>query len=210
MSSVWNSKLKDIRDDTASNKPTVTSGSVSVICAVYACSLVQMSLKISSQKISAKIRLKKITSIIQHVEHASAELSELADRDIGVFQNFLAAFALPVKTNEQKKLRETMIAIRRLETIRIPLKGAEEIIHLFPLIVESVPFCQHNLLSDLAVAANMLNNAVSNLLWNVKDNAAKLEEVQKLNLLRSAKHLASISASYAKQINRQVVTLIAK
>ena len=208
MPSVWDSKLRDVRDETGSIKPTATSGSISVICAVYACSLVQMSLKISSQKISSKIKLKKIAAILQHIEQASSILSGLADEDIAVFQSFLATFALPETTREQKKLRETMITIRRFETVRIPLKSTEEIMRLFPYILESVPFCQHNLLSDIAVASNILNSSVRNLLWNVKVNAAKLEEVQKQNLIRSAKHLMSLSATYSKEVNRQINDLL--
>jgi len=208
MPSVWDSKLSDVRDETASTRPTATSGSISAICAVYACSLVQMALKISSQKIRSKIKLKKISIILQHVEQASSMLSGLADEDIAVFQSFLSTFTLPETTREQKKLRETMITIKRLETIRIPLKSTEEVMHLFPFIHESVPFCQHNLLSDIAVATNILNSSVRNLLWNVKVNAAKLEEVQKQNLIRSAKHLMSLSATYAKEVNRQIDNLL--
>ena len=208
MPSVWDSKLSDVRDETASTRPTATSGSISVICAVYACSLVQMSLKISSQKIGSKIKLKKISSILQQIEQSSSILSGLADEDIAVFQSFLSTFSLPEKTREQKKLRETMITIRRLETVRIPLKSTEEIMHLFPFILESVPFCQHNLLSDIAVASNILSSSVKNLLWNVKVNAAKLEKVQKQNLIRSAKHLMSLSATYSKDVNREIEDLL--
>jgi formiminotetrahydrofolate cyclodeaminase len=80
-----------------------------------------MSLKISSQKIGSKIKLKKISAILRHIEQSSSILSSLADEDIAVFQSFLSTFSLPEKTREQKKLRETMITIRRLETVRIPL-----------------------------------------------------------------------------------------
>ena len=208
MQSVWDSKLSDVRDETASIRPTATSGSISVICAVYACSLVQMSLKISSQKIGSKIKLKKIGTILQHIEQASTSLSGLADEDIAVFHSFLSTFSLPETTREQKKLRETMITIRRLETLRIPLKSTEEIMRLFPFILASVPFCQHNLLSDIAVASNILNSSVRNLLWNVKVNAAKLNEVQRQNLIRSAKHLMSLSATYSKEVNLQIDDLL--
>src|SRR5918993_5101303 len=134
MKSVWQHTCADIRDTTASDQPLTTSGAISVMVAVYGCSLVRMAILLSSKKIKGKAKLLRVATILNNLEAASNSLSELADRDVAAFQGYLAAFKMPKDTDLKAKLRSATIRARRLEATRIPLQSGDEIMRTYVLV----------------------------------------------------------------------------
>jgi methenyltetrahydrofolate cyclohydrolase len=210
MKSVWQQTLKDIRETTASTRPFATSGSLSLIMAVYGCSLARMAISLSIQAGASQRRLQAMETINHRLSEASERLEALADRDVGAFQGYLAALRLPDNRADQKKRRAALISLRRIETVRVPLQGTEEILKLYPLIEQFLPWCKKSLVSDLAVASNMLNSSVVNLAWSILVNAQKLTGDSKVKIKSAAGKTVRASSSAAKAINRKVAVRVQK
>jgi formiminotetrahydrofolate cyclodeaminase len=204
MESIWQKTLFEIRSTTASQQPLATSGAISMIVAVYACSLIRMSLIISSAKKSRKGKDHLFSGSLRKVEESSQRLADLADKDTEVFQAFLGAFEIKGTNANEKKVRTAIIRARRLDSIRIPLQSADEIMKIFSLIHEIIPVCARNMLCDLAIAANMLHSSVINLNLIVKENARKLPEGERSKLESTGSKLVSKSKSDSKSISIRI------
>ena len=204
MPSVWKSTLESIRISTASERPLATSGAVSIIVAVYGCSLALMALRLTLKgKVDRKTRL-EIADLIRLIEEQSDLLRQLADRDIKAFQTFLAAVASKRRNTAKPRSAATTMNASVLEVTRIPLLSAAETEKIFPLLVKAVPLCRENLRCDLAAAANNCACAISNLVLNIAENANQLEPAMRAKLNRTGQKLVVAAVRAAKDINRMI------
>jgi formiminotetrahydrofolate cyclodeaminase len=209
MQSVWKCTLASLRDSTGSDKPIATSGAISIIVAVYGCSLALMALKLSAKKKADRKTSLKRAQLTGLIKHQSQLLCELADRDISAFRTFLASSVArrPSPANEQplsEQPSKTMRNASVLEVTRIPLIAAEEIEKVLPLLEMAVPLCKDNLRCDLAVAANNCFCAITNLVLSISQNATELEPSIEAKLERKVKKMRAAAGKSARNITRMV------
>jgi formiminotetrahydrofolate cyclodeaminase len=216
MESIWKCTLEEIRISTGSDKPLATSGAVSIITAVYGCSLAIMALRLSAKSKTEGPTQRKRSGLIALIEQQALVLTNLADRDIAAFQTFLGVAGKVGKSEKKQNTPEHLNTLMpssspavlknmsNLEVTRIPLLAALEIQKVFPLIVSGLPVCRRNLLCDLVAAANNCSCAVTNLVLSVSENARSMEPSKRAQLLRSGRKLENEARRTARLISVQV------
>jgi len=214
MFSVWNKTLQEIRETTASASPFATSVAISIISAVNACALLEMTMMIAAEKLNEGNKGKTsdrrqeagiVGSQVINIRAVSDTLAALADEDIRIFQTVLGSGSLKKNTRHNTALKEITI----LRSIRIPLQAAEEIMRVFPLINACAGKCPRNLLSDLPAAANLLEAAIKNLVLAIDANTKALQPSRRSNILESANRLLSYADSATQKISRETAVLYA-
>ncbi|RYF97072.1 MAG: hypothetical protein EOO02_21255 [Chitinophagaceae bacterium] len=208
METIWKWTLDELKTTTATDKPVATSGAITLVSAVYGCSLLLMTLSISLSKLRSKNAVDKVRQLLADTEQQSYALSKAADSDIGAFQLFLASFDLPADTESHKKLRREEIVQHRLESIRIPLEAAERITGLYSIIFDAIPLVSKNVLPDLASCANIFYSSICNLCWNVRVNSKKLSPDARIRLTSAAGLHKNDAKVATKLINKQVAKML--
>jgi formiminotetrahydrofolate cyclodeaminase len=203
MRSVWAKTLKSVHETTASDKPFATSGAIVIITAVYACSLVLMTLKIATRKKHVSGRLDKIKALVEILQKQTTILASLADKDILVFQKYLTALQMPATTQSLNQ-RKAKIKKQKIQSALVPLETAKQITIIFPLLHAAIEFCPDSLLSDILTAANLLNTCLKSTVLNVEVNTVRMKQQEKDELLLTCKKLMANGSRYTRNINATV------
>ncbi len=204
MTTVWNKTLQQVRVTTAGAQPEATSVAVTIISAVYACSLLEMTMVLAAERLKTKpresLQLEFIRRQIILIRERSDALAILADEDIRLFHDLLRSGLLKKRGRQPAALKE--IGISR--SIRVPLKAMEHIAQLVLLLPAGLPVCPPKLRSDLPAAANLLEAAIKNLVLTVKANTSDLDINKRTNISRAVTLLLSEVMMTTGQINNQV------
>jgi glutamate formiminotransferase/formiminotetrahydrofolate cyclodeaminase len=105
----------------------------------------------------------------------------MVDEDTRAFNRIMEAFALPKKSDEEKRLRDNSIQDATKTAILVPLKVMETAFQAFALIEEMVKRGNPNSVSDAGVGALALRSCVKGAFLNVKINASALNDKEFVN-----------------------------
>jgi formiminotetrahydrofolate cyclodeaminase len=100
-------------------------------------------------------------ALIEHAEALHADLTGLVDQDTLVFQDLLAANALPKETAEQQSQRRLAIKNASIKAAEIPLQISRKALQALQLAVEAASNGNQNAIAD-AVNAGILAQACLN------------------------------------------------
>ena len=204
MKSAWHQTCAFIRDTTASDKPFATSGAISTMSAVYAVSLLRMSLILSQSKIKDRSKLLRLQEYLRELEAASKELSRLSDKDVQSFHSFLEALKIPKEPGTRSALRSATVRITRLESIRVPLQTSKEILKTLGSIRPLISVCSKGLLCDLLVAANLMCVSIINLGLNIIENSRALSPGKRDDLSSQVKLLNAKARAHLKKLQLEI------
>src|SRR5262245_7066615 len=133
--SVWTLSVAELRERTASSEPTPGGGSVACVCATLGAGLVVMALEITLKKASPDTE-----PLRRRPDEARAILERLArhaDRDVEVFNKYMAAMTLPKSTDEEKSVRREAMLEAAVAATEAPLAAAQDVLAMLAL-AESV------------------------------------------------------------------------
>ena len=92
MRSIWNIKVEELLEQTASASPTPGGGSVAVVTGGLGLALVAMALEVRLRKMGQNQALAKL---LGQTRARLKNLRQFADQDIEAYQNFVSALSLP-------------------------------------------------------------------------------------------------------------------
>lgn len=118
----------------------------------------------------------EICTILSSSEKVRAELEKLIDEDAFVYQKVTAAYRLPKETEDEKKTRTASIQEALKKALEVPLavcRRSTEAIKLSQPLLEKGNI---NLVSDIGVAAEVLNSAFQSALLNVEINLSGIKD----------------------------------
>ena len=101
---------------------------------------------------------------------------KLVDEDTRAFNKIMEAFAMPKKSDEEKRLRDEAVQTSTKSAIEVPLKVMKLAYSSFEIIQAMAETGNPNSVSDAGVGALCAHTAVMGAYLNVKINAASLKD----------------------------------
>ena len=171
--SVWDWRLEDFRDRTASDSPTPGGGSAAMVAAATGLGLVLMALRVTARRPETGDRL---ADLILSGERRLVELSGYADADIAVFEQYMAALRLPKETEDEKATRRDAMAEAAVAATEVPLNSAQAVLEALDLARQAVEVAHHGIVSDVAAGSAILRGALTAVLYNVDINLKSIRD----------------------------------
>src|SRR5262249_54403758 len=155
-------------DALASSAPTPGGGSVAALTGAMAAGLIGMVCTLTIGKPQYAEVEAEVQSINEQAGKLRAELQELAQADINVFQRLSAAYKLPRTTDADAASRRDAIQAVTRQAANIPLRTARAAVALLPLCAPLASRGNRLVVSDVGVAVLLLRAAVQSALLNVE------------------------------------------
>ncbi len=168
--------LRDFANELSSESPAPGGGSVSALAGSLGAALSSMVANLTVGKKGYKEVWDEMKEIASKGQELKDNLLRLVDEDTKAFNNLMAAFGHPKKTDEQKAQREAAIQQATKDACLVPLnvmKNSIEVLKIAKLVGEKG---NENAASDAGVASLMARAAVFGAGLNVKINLPGIED----------------------------------
>lgn len=169
-------RLGTFLDQLASGTPTPGGGSVAALTGAMAAGLITMVCDLTIGKKSYADFEAEAQRIRERAEALRAELQDLAQADIAVFNNLSAAYKLPKITEADAATRKAAIQKVLRGATDVPLRTARAVVSLLPLCAPVAQRGNRTAVGDVAAAAILIRAAAPAALINVESNLQMLED----------------------------------
>lgn len=187
---------REFADETASESPAPGGGSISAYMGALAAALGTMVANLSAHKAGWDDRWKEFSDYADEGRMLQDQLMALVDEDTAAFNRIMDIFAMPKKTDEEKKARAAALESATLYATEVPLKTMKVAYATFGLLKAMAEKGNPSSVSDAGVGALAARSAVLGAHLNVRINAAGLknrETAEKLLTEAAAIAAAAIS-----------------
>jgi glutamate formiminotransferase/formiminotetrahydrofolate cyclodeaminase len=169
-------KLKEFMNEIASESPAPGGGSVAAYIGALGVALGTMVANLSSQKRGWDNRWKEFSDWAEKGKTIQNSLLQLVDEDTLAFKKIMETFALPKRSEEEKRIRNIAIQEATKVAIMIPFRVMETAFSGFELIKEMVEKGNPNSITDAGVGALALRSSIIGAFLNIKVNSSGLED----------------------------------
>lgn len=198
-------------DETASESPAPGGGSISAYMGALGAALGTMVANLSSHKAGWDDRWEEFSDVAVKGQRLMKELLALVDEDTEAFNRIMNVFAMPKKTEEEKKARQQALEEATLYATEVPLRTMKASYEVFDIIEQMARTGNPNSISDAGVGALAARSAVLGANLNVKINAAGLKDRAKADALTSeAAEIARKAIERESEILKHVNEIIEK
>lgn len=171
-----NKRLNEFLNELASKAPTPGGGSVAAITGAMAAGLLVMVCDLTIGKKQYANFGAEAQAIRERAESLRLELQDLAQRDIDVFERLSSAYKLPRTTDADSANRRAAIQTVTKQATEVPLQTARAIAKLLVLCPPLAQSGNRLVVSDVGVAAALIQSAVPAALLNVEINLVSMED----------------------------------
>jgi len=194
-------------DMTASENPAPGGGSVSAYLGALGASLGIMVANLSSHKRGWDDKWEEFSNWAEEGQKMKTRLLALVDADTNAFNEILAAFRLPKKTDSEKTARKSAIQTATKLAIEVPLEVMRTAAACFPLLKEMVTNGIPNSISDGGVGALAVRACIRGAGMNVLINLSGLDdESYKAACVKEVEELESA----AEEAETEIITIVRK
>ncbi|MGB8955801.1 MAG: cyclodeaminase/cyclohydrolase family protein [Tumebacillaceae bacterium] len=162
----------------ASNSPTPGGGSVAALVASLGASMTSMVGNLTQGAKFSEVE-DKMKEVAGEMAAAIKEMEELLEADMVSFDNYMAALKLPKESDEEKKARSAALQEAAIHATEVPLRLAvlcRDSLAITQTIADSA---NKNVISDLGIAALLLEAAAQSALLTVDMNLPGLKDAEK-------------------------------
>lgn len=177
--------IRQMLNELASKAPTPGGGSIAALTGAMAAGLLTMVCDLTIGKKAYVEFEPQAISLREQAEAQRAELESLAQADIDVFNNLMAAYKLPKTTDADAATRRAAIQNVTRQATEVPLRVARASAALLPLCRPLAEGGSRNAISDVGVAALLIQSAIPSAILNVDINLATLEDKLFVNETRA-------------------------
>lgn len=163
-------KITEYLDELAGKAPAPGGGSVAALVGANGAALVSMVCNLTVGKKGYEDVQDDMKEFLKESEHLRTEFIKLVDLDAEAFNEIIAAYKLPKKTDEEKHIRKEAIQAATRKAILVPVRTIELAIELLSLAKETAESGNKNAVSDAAVAASLGSATMESGWFNVKIN----------------------------------------
>ena len=193
--------MKDFADETSRESPAPGGGTISAYMGALAAALGTMVANLSSHKRGWDDRWDEFSQWAEKGQILMTELLHLVDEDTAAFNEIMAAFSLPKKTEEEIKARKEAVQRATLFAAEVPLKTMKASMQTFEICRAMAENGNPASVSDAGVGALAARAAVHGAGLNVRINAAGLEDKDRAKaLIDEALALAAKADEQEKEI----------
>jgi len=191
--------------DAAAGIPAPGGGSVSAFTGALGAAMACMAANFTVGKKKFRHVEPEVQDILDECEAGRLALLEQMDADVAAYSTVDAAFALPKDTEEQRAARTTTIQAALRTALATPLAAARQCLALLRRLDRLAETANPNLISDVGVAAILLEAAVRGAKLNVEVNLASLHDkpfvtATRVGLDAEAAEAADTAASVLRRV----------
>lgn len=208
------SKLMDMTcaafaNETASESPAPGGGSISAYMGALGAALGTMVANLSSHKSGWDDRWEEFSKYAVVGQKIKDELLWLVDEDTQSFNKIMNAFGLPKGTDEEKAIRRQAIEEATKYATEIPFKTVQRSFDVFALCEAMVETGNPNSVTDAGVGALCAKAAVTGAYFNVRINAATLQDKEfAADIVKKAYEYVEKAAALEAKIVKRVEEII--
>lgn len=208
------SKLMDMTcaafaNETASESPAPGGGSISAYMGALGAALGTMVANLSSHKPGWDDRWEEFSKHAVVGQKIKDELLWLVDEDTQSFNKIMNAFGLPKGTDEEKAIRRQAIEEATKYATEIPFKTVQRSFDVFALCEAMVETGNPNSVTDAGVGALCAKAAVTGAYFNVRINAATLQDKDfAADIVKKAYEYVEKAAALEAKIVKRVEEII--
>jgi len=167
--------LKGFADDVASASPAPGGGSVAAYAGSQGYALIAMVCRLTVGREKYRAAEEELTSLMLKAENKKESLLALVDEDAQGFYGVMEALGLPKGTEEEKTVRREALEAATIQAAEVPLKTARLCLEGLREIPNLLEKGNPNALSDMGVAALMLESGLEGALYNIQINVQGLK-----------------------------------
>jgi len=171
-----NERLEKYLDDLAAKLPAPGGGSVVALVGALGVGLLSMVSNFTLGKENYKRSEEEIKKILRRSEDLRKKLTELVDEDIRVYDRVSSAYKLPRITDKEREVRSKAIEKACKQALTVPMEVARYCVEGLDLARRLVEIGNVRLVSDVGVAAGLLEAALKGAELNVKINLKVIED----------------------------------
>ncbi len=194
-------------DAVAANSPTPGGGSVAALAGALGAALAAMVGRLTVGKRKFAEVQAEVSEVIVRAEQLRAALTSRMEEDSAAFDEVMAAYKLPRKTEAEKAARREAIQQAMVHAAEVPLATARDALTVLELARVVVEKGNPNAITDAATAAWMAMAGLQGASLNVRINAVSLsDEARKRAWLDELAHLATRAQSLLAQVQEIAIT----
>lgn len=168
---------REFVDELSTDSPAPGGGSVAALCAAQAAALTAMVANLTVGKPGYENVQDRVKEIAEQAQEAKDIFLAAIDADTAAFNDVMACFRLPKKSEEQQRARELATASATRQATRVPLSVLKQVPVILELVNEIIAIGNRNSLSDAGVAALTAMSGAEGAYYNVLINLASLAEL---------------------------------
>lgn len=168
----------------ASGEPTPGGGSAAALAGALGCSLGEMVGNFTVGKEKYRESWAQVEPALTALGVCREKLLELADLDADAYATVSAAYALPREDDEQKQARTAAIQAALRVAAQVPIAVVEQAAEACQWLPVLLAHGNPNLVSDVGVAADLLQTALRSAWLNVEVNLAGIREEEYKETIR--------------------------
>jgi formiminotetrahydrofolate cyclodeaminase len=169
-------KIKNFLDLLASKSATPGGGSVAALTGAMSAALLSMVCNLTIGKEKYLHVENDIKELLKKSEKLRADFEELMEKDIEVFNQFMAIMKLPRETEEQKEDRKQKMQIALIEATKVPLEVARKSKALLYICREMAEKGNKNVISDVGVGVILAGATLESAILNVQINLGMIQD----------------------------------
>jgi formiminotetrahydrofolate cyclodeaminase len=183
--------------DAAAGIPTPGGGSASALAGALGAAMACMAANFTVGKKKFRPVEPEVRDILDECQAGMHALLEHVDADVAAYSAVDAAFALPKDTEERKAARTAAIQAALRVALATPLAAVRQCLALVRRLDRLVEVANPNLISDVGVAAVLLEAALRGAQINVEVNLASLRDEPFVAATRAELDAAAAEAAQA-------------
>ncbi len=168
--------VSDFLDKAASRSPAPGGGSAAALSGAMGAAMAAMAANFTAGRKGYEHAADEIDSLLKVLEPAVKKLAFLAQEDISAYEKVSAAYKLPSGSEQLKKTRKDLIRAALLQAMQIPLETSRQCLNLMKTLPRLAETANKNLISDVGVAAYLLDGALRSAVLNVEVNLKALKD----------------------------------
>lgn len=193
--------------EAASSSPTPGGGSVSALVGALGTTMACMAANFTVGREKFKAVQPRVREILAECDASWDKLVNLMQADTEAYAKVSAAYGMPKATGTEKAARTAAIQEALKIALAVPLDAVRASQRVLTLVRELVDLANPNLISDVGVAAILVEAALAGAKLNVDINLAGLKDTQFVAQTRAEINAA---ATFAADTRREVMDKVSK
>jgi len=173
--STFDQPIRSFLTSAASSSPTPGGGSVAALVAALGASMTSMVANLTQGAKFADVE-GEMKSVAENMTNFMQEAEALLEDDMQSFDRYMAALKLPKDTDEQKASRSAALQEASVKATLVPLRLAEICTQALETSHTIAETANKNVISDLGIAALLLESAAQSALLTVDMNLPGLKD----------------------------------
>ncbi|HHN46089.1 MAG TPA: methenyltetrahydrofolate cyclohydrolase [Planctomycetes bacterium] len=186
MEKARNMTLAAFIEQAGAKSPTPGGGAIAALAGALGVSMAMMAARFTTGRKKFEAVAAEIEDAVNRLEKLSAAFLDFIDADRSAYSAVNAAYSMPKDTDEQKTLRSTAIRAACAEAAKPPQAVLASCLDALKITRRLADIANPLLLSDVGVAAEMLNAAAGSAFLNVMVNAEAIRGEEGGGMLKEA------------------------